>query len=88
MIISAALASFLIAASLHLREISKRHKRQLRLPLTNTPCFFLRVNHAGERAAQTIYKGQFAVLKGHEHEAEIQHMMEQEVEHLETFDNY
>ena len=47
---------------------------------------FLRVNHAGERAAQTIYKGQLAVLKGHEHEAEIQHMMEQEVEHLETFD--
>ena len=47
---------------------------------------FLRVNHAGERAAQTIYKGQLAVLKGHKHEAEIQHMMEQEVEHLETFD--
>ncbi len=47
---------------------------------------YLRVNHAGERAAQTIYKGQLAVLKGHEHEAEIQHMMEQEVEHLETFD--
>ena len=47
---------------------------------------FLRVNHAGERAAQTIYKGQLAVLKDHEHEAEIQHMMEQEVEHLETFD--
>ena len=38
---------------------------------------FLRVNHAGERAAQTIYKGQLAVLKGHEYEAEIQHMMEQ-----------
>ena len=47
---------------------------------------FLRVNHAGERAAQTIYKGQLAILRGHEHEAEIQHMMEQEVEHLETFD--
>ena len=47
---------------------------------------FLRVNHAGERAAQTIYKGQLAVLKGHEYEAEIQHMMEQEIEHLETFD--
>ena len=47
---------------------------------------FLRVNHAGERAAQTIYKGQLAVLRGHEHEAEIQHMMEQEIEHLETFD--
>ena len=47
---------------------------------------FLRVNHAGERAAQTIYKGQLAMLRGHEHEAEIQHMMDQEIEHLETFD--
>ena len=47
---------------------------------------YLRVNHAGERAAQTIYKGQLAVLKGHPQAAEIQHMMEQEQEHLDTFD--
>ena len=47
---------------------------------------FLRVNHAGERAAQTIYKGQLAILKNHEQAAEIQHMMEQEQEHLDTFD--
>lgn len=47
---------------------------------------FLRVNHAGERAAQTIYKGQLAVLKGHPQAEEIQHMMEQEQEHLDTFD--
>ena len=48
---------------------------------------YLRVNHAGERAAQTIYKGQLAVLAGQPQEAEIQHMMEQEQEHLDTFDD-
>ena len=48
---------------------------------------FLRVDHAGERAAQQIYKGQLAVLKNHEMANEIRHMMDQEVEHLETFDN-
>lgn len=48
---------------------------------------YLRVNHAGERAAQTIYQGQLAVLGNHPDAAEIQHMMEQEQEHLEAFDN-
>ena len=48
---------------------------------------FLRVDHAGERAAQQIYKGQLAVLANHEMADEIQHMMDQEVEHLETFDS-
>ena len=48
---------------------------------------FLRVDHAGERAAQQIYKGQLAVLGNHEMADEIRHMMDQEVEHLETFDN-
>ena len=48
---------------------------------------FLRVNHAGERAAQQIYKGQLAVLGNHEMADEIRHMMDQEVEHLETFDS-
>ena len=47
---------------------------------------YLRVNHAGERAARTIYKGQLAVLKRHPQASEIQHMMEQEQEHLDTFD--
>ncbi len=47
---------------------------------------FLRVNHAGERAAQTIYQGQLAVLKNRPEATEIQHMMEQEIEHLETFE--
>ena len=48
---------------------------------------FLRVDHAGERAAQQIYKGQLAVLANHEMAHEIRHMMDQEVEHLETFDS-
>ena len=48
---------------------------------------FLRVDHAGERAAQQIYKGQLAVLGNHEMADEIRHMMDQEVEHLETFDS-
>ena len=48
---------------------------------------FLRVDHAGERAAQEIYKGQLAVLANHEMADEIRHMMDQEVEHLETFDS-
>ena len=48
---------------------------------------FLRVDHAGERAAQQIYKGQLAVLANHHMADEIRHMMDQEVEHLETFDS-
>ena len=47
---------------------------------------YLRVDHAGERAAQQIYKGQLAIMKNHAMEQEIQHMMEQEVEHLEAFE--
>ena len=47
---------------------------------------YIRVDHAGERAAQQIYRGQLVVLGQHEMGNEIRHMMEQEVEHLETFD--
>ena len=47
---------------------------------------YIRVDHAGERAAQQIYRGQLVVLGQHEIGDEIRHMMEQEVEHLETFD--
>ena len=36
----------------------------------------LRVDHAGERTAQLIYKSQLAVLANHEIADEIQHMME------------
>ena len=48
---------------------------------------FLRVDHAGERAAQQIYKGQLAILRNHSSGPEIQHMMQQEIEHLETFES-
>lgn len=48
---------------------------------------FLRVDHAGERAAQQIYRGQLAILRRHSSGPQIQHMMDQEVEHLETFDS-
>ena len=47
---------------------------------------YIRVDHAAERAAQQIYRGQLVVLGQHEMGDEIRHMMEQEVEHLETFD--
>ena len=43
----------------------------------------IRVNHAGEYGAKRIYLGQLSVLKGH---AKIQEMYEQELEHLEYFD--
>jgi len=43
----------------------------------------IRVNHAGEFGAKRIYQGQLAVLKGNK---EIQHMMDQELEHLEYFE--
>ena len=48
---------------------------------------FLRVDHAGERAAQQIYRGQLAILRNHATGQQIQHMMEQEVEHLEAFED-
>ena len=39
---------------------------------------YIRVDHAGERAAQQIYRGQLVVLGQHEMGDEIRHMMEQE----------
>ena len=48
---------------------------------------FLRVDHAGELGAKRIYEGQIAVLKNHPVAEEIQHMKDQEQEHLDTFEN-
>ncbi|MGU9962410.1 MAG: demethoxyubiquinone hydroxylase family protein [Candidatus Puniceispirillales bacterium WSBS_2018_MAG_OTU23] len=48
---------------------------------------FLRVDHAGELGAKRIYEGQIAVLSGHPVAAEIEHMKEQELVHLKTFEN-
>lgn len=45
----------------------------------------IRVDHAGEYGAQRIYAGQLAVLKNHACAATIQHMADQETEHLQKF---
>jgi ubiquinone biosynthesis monooxygenase Coq7 len=45
------------------------------------------VNHAGEYGAQKIYEGQIAHIKDLESKKLIQHMLEQELEHLEYFDS-
>jgi len=45
----------------------------------------IRVNQAGEYGAKRIYEGQLAVLKGTEVEDTIKHMKDQEIEHLEAF---
>jgi 3-demethoxyubiquinol 3-hydroxylase len=44
----------------------------------------IRVNHAGEYGAKRIYLGQLSVLKGNK---KIQEMYEQELKHLEYFEN-
>ena len=46
----------------------------------------LRVDHAGEYGAVRIYEGQLAVLGKSKNAPIIQHMLEQEKQHLETFD--
>ncbi len=45
----------------------------------------IRVNHAGEYGAKRIYAGQLAVLKNKPSASVIQHMAEQEEEHLRVF---
>ena len=47
---------------------------------------FIRVNHAGEFGAKRIYEGQLAVLKNNKDAAVIEHMKDQELHHLETFE--
>jgi ubiquinone biosynthesis monooxygenase Coq7 len=46
----------------------------------------LRVDHAGEYGAVRIYEGQLAVLGKSKHAPTIRHMLNQEKQHLETFD--
>ena len=46
----------------------------------------LRVDHAGEYGAVRIYEGQLAVLGKSKQAPAIQHMLDQEKQHLETFD--
>lgn len=45
----------------------------------------IRVDHAGEFGATRIYAGQLAVLKNAKTRPEIEHMLEQEEVHYETF---
>ncbi len=45
----------------------------------------IRVNQAGEFGATRIYKGQRAILKKHPKGQMIEHMLEQEQEHLKRF---
>ena len=46
----------------------------------------LRVDHAGEYGAVRIYEGQLAVFGKSKNAPIIQHMLDQEKQHLETFD--
>jgi ubiquinone biosynthesis monooxygenase Coq7 len=46
----------------------------------------IRVDQAGEYGARRIYEGQLAVLGESPSGADIRHMYEQEIRHLETFD--
>lgn len=46
----------------------------------------IRVDHAGEFGAQRIYEGQIKNTKDAKEKAQIQHMLEQELEHLEYFE--
>ena len=47
----------------------------------------IRVNQAGEYGAARIYEGQLAVLKDRPIARDIEHMRDQEQEHLDTFDD-
>ncbi len=62
-----------------------------RLPGDETPeeqiATFIRVDQAGEYGARRIYEGQLAVLgENHPKSATIRHMYDQELHHLQTFD--
>lgn len=46
----------------------------------------IRVNHAGEYGAKRIYEGQLSVLRGKPAYDTVREMKEQELEHLETFE--
>jgi ubiquinone biosynthesis monooxygenase Coq7 len=46
----------------------------------------IRVDHAGEFGARRIYEGQLAVLRSHRNTPVIQRMLEQEIHHVEVFE--
>jgi 3-demethoxyubiquinol 3-hydroxylase len=45
----------------------------------------IRVDQAGEYGAVRIYEGQLSILAGSDNAPVIKHMLDQEIEHLETF---
>ena len=70
--------------------MKQRKVKQAELPgdLTKSDLVkrFIRVNHAGEFGAKRIYEGQLSVLKNTKDAAVIEHMKDQEMHHLETFE--
>ena len=48
----------------------------------------IRVNHAGEYGARQIYRGQLAVLGNDDCASTLQHMVQQEEAHLQSFEEY
>lgn len=65
--------------------VSPRHLPGSRRTLPHSQAAALRVNHAGEAAAQAIYRGQLRVLKNDACAGEIRHMAAQEEVHLAAF---
>jgi len=47
----------------------------------------IRVNHAGEFGAKRIYEGQLAFLQNQDTKKTVQHMKDQEIEHLQYFES-
>jgi ubiquinone biosynthesis monooxygenase Coq7 len=57
------------------------------LPIEDEIASMIRVDHAGEFGAKRIYAGQLAIFgKDHPITPTIQHMYDQEIAHLETFE--
>lgn len=66
--------------------VSRRRALPGDLPRRERIARMIRVDHAGEYGAKRIYEGQLAVLGRGPKGPVIEHMAEQEREHLETFD--
>jgi len=66
--------------------VSRRRTLPGDLPRRERIARMIRVDHAGEYGAKRIYEGQLAVLGRGPKGPVIEHMAEQEREHLDTFD--
>lgn len=72
-------------SKINVRQLSTRAIEKRRKHLHDR---FIRVDHAGEYGADRIYAGQMAVLGKTKEGPMIQHMWDQEKEHLRTFNEY